>query len=72
MTSDEIEMTNMQKTINKLLIRIEQLETIHPPGSAKKVFDAFWNANKNTVKGRKELASLAFDAGHQMRHRKPK
>jgi len=41
----------------------------HPPGSAKRVFNEFWEQIKEDNCDRKELASLAFDAGHALRHK---
>lgn len=42
---------------------------VRPEGSAKAAFKEFWLEYGNSISGRKELASLAFDAGHALRHK---
>ena len=43
-------------------------ELSHPKGSAKKVFDKFWQKAKEDSCDRRTLASISFDAGHLLRH----
>ena len=42
-----------------------------PEGSGKKVFNDFWEISKKDNCDRKTLASIAFDAGHLLRHEQP-
>lgn len=41
---------------------------LHPKGSAKKVFNEFWELAKKDNCNRKTLSSISFDAGHELRH----
>jgi len=71
MTEDEITIYDQAKTIKQLYERIRKFESnIHPAGSAKKVFSKFWEEHKSLKLTNKELASLAFDAGHALVHSK--
>lgn len=49
--------------------KCQELNEPKPKGSAKKVFDEFWEYAKKDTCSRKELASLSFDAGHSLRHK---
>lgn len=71
MNTDEIIIRDQAAEINRLRARLEVLATkTHPKGAALKVFNAFWEAHKSLQMPPKELASLAFDAGHKLRHEK--
>lgn len=41
---------------------------LSPTGTAKTTFNAFWKGVENDSCNRKTLASIAFDAGHSLRH----
>lgn len=42
---------------------------VYPEGSAKKMFNEFWKYAKNEKCNRQTLASLAYDSGHDLRHK---
>ncbi|MBB5610366.1 MULTISPECIES: hypothetical protein [unclassified Janthinobacterium] len=71
-TIDELEARSATKENWELRKRIDELEDRlkpKPRGSAVEAFNKFWKAEGN-VRNRKELAQLAFDAGHALRHKK--
>lgn len=77
MEQNESELREALVDINRLRARIEVLEKRlkpKPHGAAKEAFVIFWLAEESRVRrcSQKELAQIAFDAGHALRHKQTK
>lgn len=58
-----------KKELKREILILKKRLKPKPRGSAKKAFSLFWKEIKEDDCDRKTLASLAFDAGHALRHK---
>lgn len=56
------------EVLKKQILMLEGQLKPKPVGTAKKVFSEFWNGITKHGSSPKTIASLAFDAGHALRH----